>query len=409
MTATRPKRSIRSRASGAAQPPAGGRRLAMARIPPAHIPADSTCTTASRSGLTRIEERANTRSPSTPTTAAATATHSGGCAQAIFGFMPPRRITTSEPIAPRSPRYSSQWNAAATRSGSACDRASTQHPAARVEDRGLAGRRAKERFVEPQPAVGVGRRDRRRVVAKPDLARQRSACRAVDERHVLEGDLAHRELLSPADDDSVRGRVDAQHVPGAGLDEAAEARALADGVEGGSAVSAELAAARVDDLARPHRQSSRQVRRGLATRHKADLLALRLVRDRQPELASVLTHLGLGHLAQWKDDACQALPVEVVQHVGLVLRGIGRGVELAAAQDARVVAGGEPVEAQLENPREHQVEPYEGVAAHAWVGRAAFEIGAVEGLDHALTELLLQAPTVIRNVEQRCFEWCGHH
>src|SRR6266849_3028235 len=217
MSATRRKRSTSSRASGAAPPP-GGRRLARARIPPAHIPADSTCTTASRSGLTRIDERANTSSPTTPTAVAATPAQSGGRAHPIFGLIPPRRITTSEPMAPRSPRYSSQWNAAATRSGCAGDRSSAEDAGARVQDSGLSWRRAEERFVEGEPPFAVHGRDRGRVVAEARLAPKRLPDLAVDERHVLEGDLAHRELVPPADHHRVRGRVDAHHVPGAGLD-----------------------------------------------------------------------------------------------------------------------------------------------------------------------------------------------
>src|SRR5205807_5615088 len=72
-----------------------------------------------------------------------------------------------------------------------------------------------------------------------------------------------------------------------------------------------------------------------------------------------------------------------------------------ARHDSRVVAGGEPVESHLQDARQHEVEPHEGVAPHAWIGRAAFEVVAVEGLDHPLPEILLQVPTVIRNAEDR--------
>jgi hypothetical protein len=75
-------------------------------------------------------------------------------------------------------------------------------------------------------------------------------------------------------------------------------------------------------------------------------------------------------------------------------------VELRPGKDPRVVTGGETVEAKLAHPREHQVEPHERVAAHARVGRASREVVAVERLDHALAELPLQVPAVIRNVEE---------
>ena len=114
----------------------------------------------------------------------------------------------------------------------------------------------------------------------------------------------------------------------------------------------------------------------------------------------MLAHLGLGHVAQWEEDPRQAIAVEVIEHVGLVLRGVRRGMQLRAVDarhDSRVVAGGEPVESHLQDTRQHEVEPHEGVAPHAWIGRPALEVVAVEGLDHPLPEILLQVPAVIRN------------
>src|SRR5207244_5395798 len=69
-------------------------------------------------------------------------------------------------------------------------------------------------------------------------------------------------------------------------------------------------------------------------------------------------------------------------------------------EDARVMTGGELLEAQLDDAREHQVEPHERVAADAGVRRPAFEVVAVKWLDDALAELRLQVPAVIRNVEK---------
>src|ERR1700694_4589700 len=77
--------------------------------------------------------------------------------------------------------------------------------------------------------------------------------------------------------------------------------------------------------------------------------------------------------------------------------------------DARVVARGELVETQLDYSRQHQVETDECVAAHAWVGRPAGQVGAVKGLDHPLAELLLPVPAVIRNVEERGDATCVLH
>src|SRR5207249_4742354 len=83
--------------------PAGGLREANAMMPPAHIPAASTCTTTARSSLGRTDRGAETTSPSTPASAATRGMRRDGFAHWIFGVICPRRLTTREPIAPRSP------------------------------------------------------------------------------------------------------------------------------------------------------------------------------------------------------------------------------------------------------------------------------------------------------------------
>src|SRR6202171_1169599 len=114
----------------------------------------------------------------------------------------------------------------------------------------------------------------------------------------------------------------------------------------------------------------------------------------------MVAHLRLGHSAKRKEDPPEALPIELIEHVGLVLGRIDGGMQLTAVDDSRVVASRQPVETQVEHPAEHEVEPYECVAAHAGVGRAALEVVAVKRLDDPLAELLLEVPAVIRNVEQ---------
>ena len=200
------------------------------------------------------------------------------------------------------------------------------------------------------------------------------------------------------------GRVDLEHVPRPGLAQVAKTAALADRVDGGAAVRSELAAGGVDHCAGAHRQPLREVARRLAARDEADLLALSLVGHRQAELSSVLAHLALGHPAEREDDAPEALAVEVIEHVGLVLGRVSRRVQLrtgGAFDDPRVVSRRQLVEAQREHAAEHEVEPDEGVAADARIRRPALQVVAVKRLDDPLAELLLEVPTVIRNAEQR--------
>jgi len=97
-----------------------------------------------------------------------------------------------------------------------------EHAGARVEHRGLPRRRAEERLVQAEPAMRVGGADRARVVAKPRGAVNRQLGVGVDERHVAQRDLGDSEVLPPADRDSIRGGVDARHVPGPGLAKIAE-------------------------------------------------------------------------------------------------------------------------------------------------------------------------------------------
>src|SRR5438552_12352503 len=212
-------------------------------------------------------------------------------------------------------------------------------------------------------------------------------------------------LLASAGDDAVLARLDAEHVPGSRFSQVAKTTALPNCVERGASMRAQLTSARVDDRAGADRQPRREIASGLAARHEADLLALRLVGDGQAELARVLADLQLRHPAERKHDAPKALVVQVIEHVRLVLGVVDGGVELWAPgtlHHPRVVAGGQPVESELDHAREHEVEAHERIASHAGIRGAAIEVGAVERLDDPFPELAFQVPAVIRNVEQRC-------
>src|SRR5438132_5937696 len=295
MSATRPKRSMSARASSLRHP-SGGRRLASARMPPAHIAADSVCSasvnmepgplawpvtesaaaantaggatnrtprmhnrSAAPSAATRTPTAhpgAAARSPSPPASAAANAMCIGGLTQAICGRIRARRLTTSDPIPPSSPRYSSQWKAARTRSGCGDD-PPAQDPAARVQHRGLAGRGAQERFLEREASSLVDRADGGRVVAQARLARERFRGGPVDEGHALESDVPHTELLAAADDDAVLARLDAEHVPGSRFSQVAKTTALPNCVERGASMRAQVTSARIYDRTGADRQPRR--------------------------------------------------------------------------------------------------------------------------------------------------------
>src|SRR5256712_14108253 len=221
---------------------------------------------------------AATRSPRPPASAAANEMSLGGLTQEIGGRMPARRLTTNDPIPPSSPRYSSQWNAARTRSGCGDD-PPAQDSAARVQHRGLAGRGAQKRFLEREASSLVDRADGGRVVAQARLAQDRFRGGPVDKGHALEGYFAPTQLLAAADDDAVLARLDAEHGPGSRFSEVAKTTALPNCVERGASMRAQLTSARVDDGAGADGQPRREIASGLAARHEADLLALGLVGD----------------------------------------------------------------------------------------------------------------------------------
>src|SRR2546428_10437909 len=105
-----------------------------------------------------------------------------------------------------------------------------------------------------------------------------------------------------------------------------------------------------------------------------------------------------------KGKAPEPLAVQVIEHVRLVLRVVDGGVKLGATgtlHDPRVVAGGQPVESELEHAREHEGQAHERIASYAGIRGAALEVGAVERLDDSFPELALQGPAVIRNFEDR--------
>src|SRR3989442_8205424 len=346
---------------------------------------------------------AATRSPSPPASAAANAMCIGGLTQAICGRMRARRLTTNDPIPPSSPRHASQWNAARTRSGCGDD-PPAQDSAARVQHRGLTGRGAQEGFLEREASSLVDRADGGRVVAQARLARERFRGGAINEGHALEDDVPDAKLFAATDDDAVLARDYSKYVPRSWLGEGAESAALSHRIQGGASMRSQRAPAAIDDWAAADWQPRRQIAGGLAARDEADLLALGFVGDGQAELAGVLADLTLGHAAEREQDAPEPLAVQVIEHVRLVLRVVDGGVQLGATgtlHDPRVVAGGQPVESELEHAREHEVEAHERIASHAGIRGAALEVGAVERLDDPFPELALQVPAVIRNVEDR--------
>src|SRR5205085_7121749 len=101
------------------------------------------------------------------------------------------------------------------------------------------------------------------------------------------------------------------------------------------------------------------------------LLAVRLGRRSQPELGSPGSHLGLGQVTDRKQDTTELVLAQYRKDVGLVLGPVRTATKAPApplVHDARVVARGHGVEAQLDRPIEEAPELEVPVALDAGVG-----------------------------------------
>ena len=100
----------------------------------------------------------------------------------------------------------------------------------------------------------------------------------------------------------------------------------------------------------------------------------RLSAVRRPSARRVLAHLGLGQLADREQRARELVGAEHVEHVRLVLGGVGGTRErgpVVGRHDAGVVTGRDEVVVELARPLEHAPELHRAVALDARVRRLA--------------------------------------
>jgi hypothetical protein len=116
----------------------------------------------------------------------------------------------------------------------------------------------------------------------------------------------------------------------------------------------------VDDLARSLAEATAEEARCVAVRDEADVVAVRLVSDSEPSPCRLRTNGGLPGSAQREHGAGELTGGEHAEHVGLILVGIRRAVQLAAPlgrlHDLRVVPSADRVEAERERAVEHRRE-----------------------------------------------------
>ena len=213
------------------------------------------------------------------------------------------------------------------------------------------------------------------------------------------GDLGDVEALGGTHGDRPGHRLDVEDVAGlavAGGGADPQAAALADGEGVGAVVLAEDGTGGVDDRAGCLAQVPGQEALGVAVGDEADVVAVRLVRDREAAPRGLGADLRLGGVAEREHGVGDLLGGEHGQHVGLVLAGI-RGPVQDAVADPRVVAGAYRVEAERQRAVEHRRELDLLVAAQARVGGAARGVLGDEILHHVAMESLGHVPYVERD------------
>ena len=154
----------------------------------------------------------------------------------------------------------------------------------------------------------------------------------------------------------------------------------------------------VHDLAGGLAQVAGQEAPGVAVGDEADVVAVRLVRDRQATPRRLGPDLGLGRVAEREQGMGDLIRGEHGQHVGLVLAGIDGPVQDPVG-DAGVVAGADGVEAESQRAVKHRRELDLLVAAQARVRGAAGGVLGDEILHHVAVEALGHIPHVERDAD----------
>ncbi len=167
---------------------------------------------------------------------------------------------------------------------------------------------------------------------------------------------------------------------------------------------AEHPAVHVDDLARLRRLRPNRLHhaRVIAVRHEADVLAVRLGRDRQAEIGGDLADQGLGQAAEREAQIIELLAGGGEQEIALVARRIGGAVQLRPVRPdhpPHIMAGGEAIGAEIAGEAQQVGELHPLVARDAGDRRAAARIFVGEALDHAVAEAAFIIEDVMGDAE----------
>src|SRR3954447_9868668 len=255
----------------------------------------------------------------------------------------------------------------AARDGAAAEHARPRAVAV-VDHAGLAGRDAVLGAVQLdlRPARSQAERRRARLAGRAHAHRDRNLSIARERRvaepvEVRERHRAGRERGAWADHDLGLARVEADDVKRF-ADGEPEPAPLPDRVMDDAAVAAEHAAVEVDDVAGARRPGLQPLDdlAVMALRYEADVLAVGLVGDAEPELPGEPARLGLAELAEREAQHLELLARRGVEEIALVALRIGGAEQGAAASRQRaardVVPGREQVGGKLARRREQVAE-----------------------------------------------------
>ncbi len=151
----------------------------------------------------------------------------------------------------------------------------------------------------------------------------------------------------------------------------------------------------VDDVARGKRAPASLLDKAgvVAVRHKADVLAVGLLRVDEPLFRGDAAHVALFvKAAEGQQRVCQALLRKGVEDVALIFLGIGSASEFPGTapggHNLRVVPGGHVVAALLQGKVEQRAELEIAVAIDARVGCGACQVGVHKAIHHGALERL---------------------
>src|SRR5215831_10149804 len=215
---------------------------------------------------------------------------------------------------------------------------------------------------------------------------------------------AGAQRLARPDHDAARRRIEPHHVERmAGGD--AEPSPLADGEMDDAGMSAQHAAVKIDDVARPGRTGLEPLDHlGVAARrHEADVLAVVLVGDREAEPTRKLARLRLGLVAEREAQRLELLARGGKEEIALIALLLACAIERAAAARARprgdVMSRRQHLGAELARGRKQIAELDRLVALDAWHRRLARHIAFGEAVDHHFLEAALVVEHVVGNAD----------